>query len=115
VLGLAGAAAMLAVASLALASYRNSAPYIAACGAAGALMPPVGPAMRARWVPLPGGGANLRRAYSLDAAAEETLFTAGPLLMGLLVTVAGVVPPLAAPPAASAGGSGGTGHGRQRR
>ena len=94
VLGLGAAGAMLATAALALASDRNPLPYIIACGAAGALMPPVGPAMRALWATLTGGGDNLRRAYSLDAATEDTLFTAGPLLMGLLVTVAGVVLPL---------------------
>jgi hypothetical protein len=105
VLGLGAAAAMLAITSLALLSYRNPAPYIAASGTAGTLMPPVGPAMRALWATLTGGGANLRRAYSLDAAAEETLFTAGPLLIGLLVTVAGVVLPLLVTAALLAAGS----------
>ena len=105
VLGLGAAAAMLAVTALALARDRNPAPYIAACGAAGALMPPVGPAMRALWATLTGGGENLRRAYSLDAAAEETLFTAGPLVIGLLVTAAGVVLPLLVTAALLAAGS----------
>jgi hypothetical protein len=105
VLGLAAAGAMLATAALALGSDRNPLPYIIACGAAGALMPPVGPVMRARWTTLTGGGENLRRAYSLDAAAEETLFTVGPLLMGLMVTVAGVVLPLLVTAALLAAGS----------
>ncbi|MGD0704718.1 MAG: MFS transporter [Trebonia sp.] len=94
VLGLGAAVAMLTIAALAQASYRNPVPYIFLCGVAGTLMPPVGPAMRALWAARTGGGENLRRAYSLDAAAEETLFTAGPLLMGLMVTVAGVIVPL---------------------
>ena len=93
-LGLGAAAAMLAMALLDQAGYRNPLPYIVACAAAGALTPPVGAAMRARWAVIAGDGRNLERAYSLDAATEETLFTAGPLLTGLAVTVAGPVLPL---------------------
>jgi hypothetical protein len=93
-LGLGAASALLAMALLGQGGCRNPAPYIAACAAAGALMPPVGAAMRARWALIAGGGRNLERAYSLDAATEETLFTAGPLLTGLAVTVAGPLLPL---------------------
>ena len=85
---------MLAMALLDQAAYRNPLPYIAACAVAGALMPPVGAAMRARWAIITGGGRNLERAYSLDAATEETLFTAGPLLTGVAVTAAGPVLPM---------------------
>jgi predicted MFS family arabinose efflux permease len=95
-LGLAAAAALLAMTALALAGGRDPAPYIVLCAAAGALVPPVGAAMRAWWAAASGGGQNLERAYSLDAAAEETLFTAGPLLAGLAVTAAGPVLPLLA-------------------
>ena len=93
-LGLGAAAALLVMILLALASCRNPAAYIVMCAAAGALVPPAGAAMRASWAAVTGGGQNLERAYSLDAATEETLFTAGPLLAGLLVTAAGPVPPL---------------------
>jgi hypothetical protein len=93
-LGLGAAAALLAMALLGQAGCRNPAPYIAACAVAGALMPPVGAAMRALWAVIAGGGRNLERAYSLDAATEETLFMVGPLLTGLAVTVAGPVLPL---------------------
>src|SRR5580692_5631796 len=93
-LGLGAAAAMLAMALLDQAADRNPLPYIAACAAAGALMPPVGAAMRARWAVITGGGRNLERAYSLDAATEETPFTAGPLLTGVAVTAAGPVLPM---------------------
>ncbi|HEY2263423.1 MAG TPA: MFS transporter [Streptosporangiaceae bacterium] len=95
-LGLAAAAVLLAMTALALAGGRDPAPYIVLCAAAGALVPPVGAAMRAWWAAASGGGQNLERAYSLDAAAEETLFTAGPLLAGLAVTAAGPVLPLLA-------------------
>ena len=93
-LGLGAAAALLVMALLGRAGCRNPAPYIAACAVAGALMPPVGAAMRARWAFIAGGGRNLERAYSLDAATEETLFMAGPLLTGVAVTVAGPVLPV---------------------
>jgi hypothetical protein len=88
VLGLGAAAALLAMALLAQAGCRNPAAYIVACAAAGALMPPIGAAMRARWAIIAGGGPDTERAYSLDAAAEETLFTVGPVLAGLVVTAA---------------------------
>jgi len=94
VLGLGAAAALLAMALLGQAGYRNPMPYIVACAAAGALMPPVGAAMRARWAVITGGGPNLERAYSLDAATEETLFTAGPVLTGVTVTAAGPAVPM---------------------
>jgi predicted MFS family arabinose efflux permease len=93
-LGLGAAAALLAMTALALAGGRNPAAYIVLCAAAGTLVPPVGAAMRASWAAAAGGGRNLERAYSLDAATEETLFTAGPLLAGLVVTAAGPVLPL---------------------
>jgi hypothetical protein len=93
-LGLGAAAALLTMALLGQAGCGNPAPYVAACAVAGALMPPVGAAMRALWAVIAGDGRNLERAYSLDAATEETLFTAGPLLTGLAVTAAGPVLPL---------------------
>jgi predicted MFS family arabinose efflux permease len=93
-LGLGAAAALLALPLLDRAGCRNPAPYIAFCAAAGALIPPVGAAMRALWARIAGDGRNLERAYSLDAATEETLFTAGPVLTGLAVTVAGPVLPM---------------------
>lgn len=55
---------------------------------AGACVPPLGPTMRSVWSRLAPDRALLRRAYSLDAVAEELLFVAGPLLVGVLVGVA---------------------------
>lgn len=52
--------------------------------AAGAGTPPLGPVMRTVWRDLVPDPPLLRRAYSLDAVAEELLFVAGPLLAGLL-------------------------------
>ncbi|MGV9311262.1 MFS transporter [Streptomyces sp. NPDC003691] len=53
--------------------------------AAGACTPPLGPVMRTLWSDLLPDRRMLQRAYSLDAVAEELLFVAGPLLVGLLV------------------------------
>jgi predicted MFS family arabinose efflux permease len=94
VLGSGAAAALLAMTLLAWAGCRSPLAYIALCGLGGALIPPVGAAMRANWAALTGGGQDTERAYSLDAATEETLFTAGPLLAGVLVTAVDPVLPL---------------------
>ncbi|KAB2974827.1 MFS transporter [Streptomyces sp. SS1-1] len=60
----------------------------AVAAAAGACTPPLGPAMRAVWGGIAPDPDLLRRAYSLDAVAEELLFVSGPLLVGALVAVA---------------------------
>ncbi|MGW1784484.1 MFS transporter [Streptomyces sp. NPDC002143] len=64
----------------------------ALAAAAGASVPPLGPTMRAVWGRLAPDRALLQRAYSLDGVAEELLFVAGPLLVGVLV---GCAPPAA--------------------
>ncbi|MFF4155273.1 MFS transporter [Streptomyces sp. NPDC001651] len=56
--------------------------------AAGTCTPPLGPAMRAVWSRIAPDPDLLRRAYSLDAVAEELLFVSGPLMVGALVAVA---------------------------
>ncbi|MFF6976181.1 MFS transporter [Streptomyces sp. NPDC008343] len=65
-------------------------PLVLAVGAAlaGACTPPLGPTMRAVWGRLAPDRALMRRAYSLDAVAEELLFVSGPLLVGVLVAFA---------------------------
>ncbi|MFE0461471.1 MFS transporter, partial [Kitasatospora sp. NPDC058965] len=50
----------------------------------GAVAPPVGPVVRARWSELLGSGPLLERAFSVDAVAEELLYVAGPLLVALV-------------------------------
>ncbi|MEU6529488.1 MFS transporter [Streptomyces sp. NPDC046928] len=60
----------------------------AVAAAAGACTPPLGPAMRAVWGGIAPDPDLLRRAYSLDAVAEELLFVSGPLLVGALVAAA---------------------------
>jgi predicted MFS family arabinose efflux permease len=94
VLGTGAAVALVAMVLLARAGYRGPAAYIGLACLSGAMIPPVGAVMRALWSAITGGGQNTEKAYSLDAATEETLFTAGPLATGLLVTAAGPVLPL---------------------
>jgi MFS family permease len=56
---------------------------------AGASSPPVGAAMRVLWSDLAPTPQLKARAYSLDAVFEEVLFTAGPLVVSLVVMLAG--------------------------
>ncbi|MDQ0959088.1 putative MFS family arabinose efflux permease [Streptomyces sp. B4I13] len=77
----------------------------ALAAAAGACVPPLGPAMRAVWTRLAPDRALLQRAYSLDGVAEELLFVTGPLLVGVLV---GFAPPAAGIVAGAALMAGGT-------
>jgi MFS family permease len=61
---------------------------VALAGVAGLFAPPLGSTMRVIWASLAPNPRMLTRAYSLDAVAEEVLFTTGPLLVGLLIVVA---------------------------
>ncbi|HET6505947.1 MAG TPA: MFS transporter [Baekduia sp.] len=57
---------------------------------AGALTPPLEPALRALWPDLAGDDEHaLAAAYELDAGAQELIFVTGPLLVALAVAVAG--------------------------
>lgn len=60
------------------------------CAAAGgASQPPTGPAMRALWPALTPDPALLATAYNFESVLVETVFVAGPLLVGVLVATAG--------------------------
>ncbi|GEB49755.1 MFS transporter [Streptomyces cacaoi] len=86
---LAGAYAVL-LTGLALTCARSGAPgvlLLVVAMAAGALTPPLGPVMRTLWSELLPDRRLLRRAYSLDAVAEELLLVSGPLLVGALLRV----------------------------
>jgi MFS family permease len=57
---------------------------------AGALTPPLEPALRALWPDLAGDDEHaLAAAYELDAGAQELIFVVGPLLVALGVALAG--------------------------
>ncbi|MFJ5229641.1 MFS transporter [Kitasatospora sp. NPDC088391] len=85
----AGYAAVLV--ALAAATWTGGTPYpvlLLLAVAAGVFAPPLGPVTRARWSALITDPELRRRAYSLDTVAEELLYVTGPLLAGLLATVA---------------------------
>lgn len=98
-------ALMLGVCTLALLDAPL--PAIAVCAAAaGALMPPVGSALRSLW-PRMFPDADLRAAaYALEASLQEIIFVVGPLVVALLTAAAS--PVLALAVAAAAGGIGTT-------
>lgn len=80
----------LLLAGLALATSRAGTSAVvmgAVAMTAGATTPPLGPVMRTLWSRLVPDRGLLRRAYSLDAIAEELLLVIGPLLVGLLIEV----------------------------
>lgn len=57
---------------------------------AGALTPPLEPALRALWPDLAGDDEHaLAAAYELDAGAQELIFVAGPLLVALALALGG--------------------------
>ncbi|MEV6285923.1 MFS transporter [Kribbella sp. NPDC051770] len=52
----------------------------------GLFAPPLGPSMRANWRLITDDTGLKERAYALDAICEESLYLAGPLLAGLLIS-----------------------------
>jgi hypothetical protein len=88
-LALVSGAALLGVSLLSM-SGRGLSPVLAIglIGVAGLAAPPLGPAMRSTWRRLTDGSEGAKvRAYALDATCEETLYLAGPLLVGLAITI----------------------------
>src|SRR4051794_15632909 len=83
-LALAYSGALLMIA----ASHGPAGWLIAMSAAAGVAAPPLGPTTRRVWSEVAATPGLLQRAYSLDTVAEETLFTVGPLVTGLVVAVA---------------------------
>jgi hypothetical protein len=62
---------------------------VALAAVAGAVVPPVGPAMRVLWATLAGRGSALQTAYALDAVLEEVVYIGGPLVAAALAGAAG--------------------------
>jgi MFS family permease len=54
----------------------------------GVFAPPIGAAMRVLWANLAPTPALKSRAYSLDAVADEVLYTTGPLIVTLVIAIA---------------------------
>jgi predicted MFS family arabinose efflux permease len=86
-----GGAALLSAAGFALLAATGPEPLplaVAAVLLAGVATPPLEGGLRALWPDVLGDGERVQRAYALDAAAQEVLFAAGPLLVTLLVGAA---------------------------
>ena len=80
-----------ALAAMAFLAWSGSAPasaYLALGIVAGLGAPPLGPAMRSTWRTITDGSSLKQRAYSLDSVCEESLYLIGPLLIGVIVSVA---------------------------
>jgi len=85
VVALARSAALLGIVLVAPSSLPLAAVLAAA---AGALTPPLEPALRALWPDLAGGDEHaLSAAYELDAGAQELIFVVGPLLVAVAVAL----------------------------
>jgi MFS family permease len=81
----------LLLAGLAAVTWQPGAPRVllwVLAMAAGACTPPLGAVMRTLWSDLLPNRQALQRAYSLDTVAEELLFVTGPLVAGLLTSLA---------------------------
>ncbi|HEY3681635.1 MAG TPA: MFS transporter [Streptosporangiaceae bacterium] len=86
-----GAALVAAVAFAGVALAGPGRPLLAGVAAlvAGVATPPLEPCMRALWPGLLAGTAPVQTAYAFDAAAQELIFTAGPLVVLGGVALAG--------------------------
>ncbi|MFG2566746.1 MFS transporter [Streptomyces sp. NPDC048567] len=77
----------LGMAVLAVAGTGSLALAYAAVAVAGLFTPPLEGGLRALWPSVLGGEDRVHRAYAMDAVAQEIMFTAGPLLVTLLVAL----------------------------
>lgn len=94
-LGVSYASILVGFCVLAVLGVDHAPVYVVLGGAAGVLAPPLGPAMRDLWAGLSVTSALRQRAYSLDAVVEESLYTLGPVLAGVLIALGGPVLALA--------------------
>lgn len=77
----------LGMAALALTGIGNLFLAYAAVLVAGLFTPPLEGGLRALWPSVLGREDRVHRAYALDAVAQEVMFTVGPLLLTLLVSL----------------------------
>jgi hypothetical protein len=80
-----------ALTTMAFLAWSDSAPavaYLALGIVAGLGAPPLGPAMRSTWRTITDSSNLKQRAYSLDSVCEESLYLIGPLLVGVILSVA---------------------------
>ncbi|MFR9798935.1 MFS transporter [Streptomyces sp. MS06] len=78
----------LAAAAFALTGIDPRWPAYPAVAAAGLLTPPLEGGLRALWPQVLRGRKQVQTAYAMDAVAQEVMFTVGPLLVTLCVSLA---------------------------
>lgn len=76
----------LGLALTASARTTNAVALVTLVGVAGLFAPPLGPSMRATWRLITDNSNLKQRAYALDSICEESLYLAGPLIAGLLIS-----------------------------
>ncbi|WP_020387040.1 MFS transporter [Kribbella catacumbae] len=74
------------LAVVASAGTANAVALVILVGVAGLFAPPLGPSMRATWRLITDNSDLKQRAYALDSICEESLYLAGPLIAGLLIS-----------------------------
>lgn len=80
--------ALLLLGILGLAGLDAATPfYVVAAALVGAVVPPVGAALRATWKEIVSSSDELPAAYALQNVAQEAYLTSGPLIVGGLVLV----------------------------
>ncbi|QEC48846.1 MFS transporter [Baekduia soli] len=105
-----------AVAAIALLAASTLPVAAVATAAAGALTPPLEPALRALWPDIAAGDEHaLHAAYELDAGAQELIFVLGPLLVAGVVALASPEAALLVTAAVGLGGTVGFAAGRPSR
>lgn len=82
------AAVLAAIAVIPARSGVNDAAITVLAAVAGACAPPLGVVMRTLWSALIDDRNLLQTAYSLDGVAEELLYVAGPMIVGVIMVVA---------------------------
>lgn len=83
----AAVASALGMALLALVGLGSLPLAYGAVMVAGVFTPPLEGGLRALWPTVLGGEERVHRAYAMDAVAQEVMFTVGPLLVTLLVSL----------------------------
>jgi MFS family permease len=111
-LAVAFGAAMALLAVAVQADWPQGVTYVAAA-LAGATLPNVGSAVRARWTHVLDGGPGLPTAFAFEAVVDEMVFIVGPILVTVLATL--VDPVLGIAAAAAAGTFGSLAFAAQRR
>ena len=93
-LGCAFSASLFATAILALSGVHGAPLFVATSAISGVVSPPIGPSVRSLWAHVSNEVVSLTHLYSFDLVLEDSLFTLGPVVVGLVVACNGPLPTL---------------------